>query len=315
METHIRKWYNDEYLTNKINIYVPESSTSKNIYICEDEDGNKIVFRLLDDRMHEITNKIPNGIFPEIIYTNKSSGYYIEKFIDGVGINYNHLVDTEIIRQIILKIKNLQDVSVTAIELTCIDNFGNILNKKLKCLREANIIGIKEVELITSYIEFLQEFKYNTEYEYIFCHSDVHIGNIIKNENKIIIIDQEYLCLNYWLYDFVNLIEETFIYFDNSLWETKEYFVDDENIKIIEETKNKNMMEIIYNNIITNIIDIYKIEKHDELNLIKNFDIFRIYPNLFWYMWSLEKFECTKDIKYFNYSIARMNRIKKLISK
>uniref|UniRef100_A0A0N4ZGA2 CHK domain-containing protein n=1 Tax=Parastrongyloides trichosuri TaxID=131310 RepID=A0A0N4ZGA2_PARTI len=112
----------------------------------------------------------------------------------------------------------------------------------------------------------------------VFCHNDIHEGNILYDESNITIlpIDYEYACYNYRAFDFSQTL-------NHYIWEYGEQNKLGYNI-FIDEYPNKNLLEAFFCD--------YKKSSCTSSNidaLIEESFIFQAIPHFVWSLWGLEK--------------------------
>lgn len=319
--------------SNDINIYVPSNSTSGNTYICNN-DYDSYVFRFtnkygieLADILVQIITHAPK-VFPEIITIDKSYEYYVEEYLPNFKqSSFADLLDPTIIKMIVNNICTLHNFSDLCIDTLCSKFTKKLYTYKLSpfCNNDDLCIFYRYIDAFDESIKLIDPSKIS--YYLVCSHNDVHIGNImIKNDmSEMRLIDPEYMTLNHWLYDYANLLEEIVIYsyadesesLHGDSIDCPKSLCDDSTCrqeKLILNNKkiSKNNFEIIENNILDEISLTYSIEKSFLFELMNTI---RIYPNIWWYLWAIEKYHIENNYEYIDYANMRLARLKKLINK
>lgn len=308
--------------SKSINIYTPSNSTSGNTYICSN-DCDSYVFRFtnkcgieLADVLVQIITHAPK-VFPEIITIDENYEYYVEEYLPNFKqSSFADLLDPTIIKMIVNNICTLHNFSHLCIDTICSKFTKKLYTYKLSpfCNNDDLCIFYRYIDAFDESIKLIDPSKIS--YYLVCSHNDVHIGNImIKNDmSEMRLIDPEYMTLNHWLYDYANLLEEIVIYScadesqslcDNSICKQEKSILNNKKI-------SKNDYEIIENNILDEISMTYSIEKSFLFELMNTI---RIYPNIWWYLWAIEKYHIENNYEYIDYANMRLARLKKLINK
>jgi thiamine kinase-like enzyme len=178
----------------------------------------------------------------------------IEEYFHGRTLTFNDLLNPCILDKIIDNVVLIHNIKTNQQNIFSITNF----------IKKTNDLFINN--LINSFDNILKKY----EDELILCHNDLHINNImINNQNEIKLIDLEFSGINHWAYELVNFI-----------CVTKEQF-------------NKVNNEIDTNNFIIElenyIIDLFSLKRNISKFLIKKrMEEFKIYSYLFWYIWAIQ---------------------------
>jgi len=315
----LNKNHNFDIIDNSIkniHIEVPSNSSSCNIFICkfDNDENKKVVFRTnIDERFKFLMTVNTKGIFPQILIFNKQYNYCVEKYINGSQLEFVHLCDIEIVTKIINKIQQLHNITTNKNEYLHIPLFCNILEIQYSNVLRLtkNMPEFDNIHLLYKYIEYCQDNFINNSSidnsQIVISHNDIRIGSLINSENDIVIINPEHMCFNHWVYDFVNLMEETRIYFNKN---EVDLFVRSDCLNQFDEFE---LSALIYN--IDEIIISAISQTHNIcIDLARKYvATYRIYPNIFWYLWGIEKYYETYDIKFWKYACVRWNRICELL--
>lgn len=285
--------------SNNISIAIPENSTSNNVVVCKHME-DIYVFRFFyesDENYNLIKTVIMlnefTTLFPRIISHNFQT-YYVEEFLR----NYRQLEICDLINEKLMNkiVENILCLHTFVFEEN--KYFSKKMSGKISKIYSNEIMrkNACDKHIIIEYVAYFDELFTNESCNLVCSHNDIHIGNImINNENDIKLIDPEFLAYNHWLYDFANLLEETYVNL------TKNNFQDCETKLYEIET---NMIDKICSN---TLYDISQVEK--PLQMMK------IYPNLWWYLWAIEKHFESGDDNYLLYAQMRLSRFKSLSGK
>lgn len=137
----------------------------------------------------------------------------------------------------------------------------------------------------------------------VFCHNDINVGNILKLESKLMVIDYEYGGYNYRGYDIGNYFCE--MMFDNNT-EVHPYF----SYSFNSYPNRKQQLNFIraYIKKFNEINESKQLNncKLNEEQLLNEANHFALASSLFWIMWSLcQALNSTIKFDYLDYALAR----------
>ncbi len=253
---------------------------------------NKYVIKIFDKNNNNLFVILENyyKILKDLettLYLDKQNGYLIEKFVEG------NIVDnaTLFTKNFCLKIFNLIDKKIYNIipdicKKNVILEYINYLNKYI----ETNKIFQDEINFVKHI--FLPNINLEENEELKFSHNDIQKYNLIIKDNDINLIDWEYSGYTWKYFDHCNFI----VLLINEMITGKMYDLD----KIDDLIDLQYFLEIM--------ILIYKKEKKYFLNQM-------LISGYTWYLWSLVKYDKTKDKLYIDYGNQIFIIIKYLCSK
>lgn len=305
----------------------PNGGLSNHLYKCElkskkfqpiHNEPNKIFVRLYGDCHQNNSSAMVKDIIVSTILSDFSMGpklYGIfptgrlEELIDASPLDYKDMFNTDYSCQIaeaMAQFHSLEMPFVKKPNWIFDTTYSYISQIKQHSFKDEN--DIKRFNKLKSF-NLEQEFnELKTVLEslnslVVFCHNDINVGNILKLEDKLMVIDYEYGGYNYRGFDLGNYFCE--MMFDNTA--TKHpYFLYNPNkypskkqqltfvkayvrkFKEILEHKNKNGHRL------------------NEEQLLNEANHFALASSLFWIMWSIVQ-ASTSTIKfdYLEYALAR----------
>lgn len=192
---------------------------------------------------HKTEKKIIENSKDHILYYSDNNNICYN-FIEGDNITKEYF--NENLNDIIQLSKNYHQLKINNI-----DNFWfDILPSWIKLIPQNSLFffknSINKEELINIYnsiSKYLEKEFNNLEDDIVLCHHDIHQGNIIKNQDRLFLIDLEFSFKNYYFVDLGNIICELFTDYNTQSYQY--HLINDEIIyrvfKIYQNFNNSNL--------------------------------------------------------------------------
>lgn len=227
---------------------------------------NEMLDRVQEEQIYNTINGL--DFCEEVIKYYPQSGIKVSKLFESTSLSVE-----EVNENIHLVAKTLKKMHKQKIDSTHEFNPIEELNKYIELVNKNNLkfydnFEVVKVKIMNKYEKLLPTFEFN------FCHNDLVCGNIIKLDEKIILIDWEYAGKNDIAFDIASLFSEN---------------------NVSKETQNK-----FWEN--------YIIEK--DSNIVKRVDFWIDFQNLLWSIWHINKLG-HNDIEVDDYGIKRFVKLKK----
>lgn len=231
---------------------------------------NSMLNRIQEEKIYLALNKV--DFCEEVIKYYPQTGIKVSTYFQTPSLN-----ETQVSENITNIAKTLKNIHTSNIQCDVEFNPLKELNKYINLVKQNNLKFYNHFEEIKNQI-LLKYKELEPTFEIKFCHNDLVCGNILKVNEKIILIDWEYGGQNDLAFEIASLFSENEISLENQdkFWQT------------------------------------YVIEKNS--NIKQRVEFWMDFQNLLWSIWHINK-QSTDDIERDDYGINRYAKLYKYLTR
>ncbi|WP_338985558.1 phosphotransferase family protein [Spiroplasma endosymbiont of Diplazon laetatorius] len=249
-------------ITLKKDILVKESISFHDIYL---DKKNEYLF--LEELVDIKTDCL---LKPEKFYWDNNNLISEYKYLKDFKTLEELELNKEIIDNLVINLKQIKEIDISNSKVKTFEyiNFLNIFKENIK----------QDISIYEEYIEEIKQYAlYFETLDLTLSHNDLVPGNILFKDNKVILIDYDYVTLNNKFFDLASFITETL----NNKEDLIDYFIS----KSIES----------------------ELLKENELNTLNKMIK---YQDLLWSLWAIFMYENKKEKVFLNIYEEKINRLK-----